>query len=85
MVNRVVCVSMQSDIHLSLSKDGKHANDLQIVADIPAEVTAVLYVETLVAVDDARLEDELCSCLADVDLTPIGHFFDQIDQVDLVL
>ena len=76
---------MQSDIHLSLSKDSEHANDLQIVADIPAEVTAVLYVETLVAVDDARLEDELCSCLADVDLTPIGHFFDQIDQVDLVL
>ena len=68
-----------------LTKDGKHTNDLEIVADIPAKVTAVLYVETLVAVDDARLEDELCSCLADVDLTPIGHFFDQIDQVDLVL
>ena len=44
----------------------------------------MLNLQSFIRVNNSRLEHQLCSCLVDVDLTSIGHFLYELDQVDLV-
>ena len=40
---------------------------------------------SIVCIDDARLENDFGSRLTDADLASVCHFLDQLEQVDLVL
>jgi hypothetical protein len=85
LVKQIVSVARQLQIEFCLAKHSEHADHFEVVADISTQVAGMLDQQSFIAVDDARLENQLRSGLADVYLTSIGHLFDQLKQVDFVI
>ncbi len=85
LINVIIRVPLQSQVQCGLPKNSQQADNLHIVGNVPLLVAFMLYGETIVAVDIARGEYQPSTSLINIDLTAIGHLFDELKEGNLVL
>ena len=78
----VICVARQGHLQLCLAENSQHADHLKVVGDRSLQIAVVGDLSTVIGVNDTGSENQARSRLVNADLAPIGHFLNQLKQVD---